>query len=109
MAGQDGAGARGLDRAEALELLGLHRDLRAEADLARRAADERDTVRVERLVNRGRARLGAGDGHTGGSLRGLVAERRLVAVAEVLDDRGLHRELDQVRGQGPDDVLQTQG
>ena len=109
MTREDAAGARSLDRAEALELLGLHGDLLAEANLARRAADERHTVRVQRLVDGRRTRLSTRDGNARRDLSGLGADGALVTVAEVLDDRGLHRELDQVRGQGPDDVLQTQG
>ena len=104
MTREDAAGARSLDRAEALELLGLHGDLLAEANLARRAADERHTVRVERLVNRGRTRGRASHGDAG--LLGVLSDNLVVTLAEVLDDRGLHRELDQVQRQEPDDVLE---
>ena len=49
------------------------------------------------------ARGGAGEGDAG---LGLLGDGGEMAVTEVLDDRGLHRELDQVHGQEPDDVLQ---
>jgi hypothetical protein len=94
--------ALGLDAAEALELLGLHRDLRAEAHLARRALDERHTVRVQGLVDRRRAGLGARDGD---AVRGFVCSLGLVPLAERLDDGGLHRELDPVERDEPYDVL----
>ena len=96
---------RGLDGAEAPELVGLDRDPAAEADLARGAADERDTVRVERLVDRHSAGLGAGDGNTAGGLAGLLAERGLVALTQPPDDCNLHGELVEVEGQEPDNIL----
>ena len=100
---KDAASARSLDRAEALKLLGLHRDLLAETDLAGGATDERDTVRVERLVDRGRARSRAS--HRDARLLGLLGDRRVVTLAEALDDRRLHGELDKVKREEPDDVL----
>ena len=105
MAGKDAASTRSLDRAEALELLGLHRDLLAEADLAGGTTDERHTVRVERLVNRRRARLSASDGDA--ALLRLLGNSLVVTLAETLDDRRLHRELDQVKRDKPDDVPTT--
>ena len=102
---EDGASLRSLDRGEATELLGLDRDLLPEADLVGGAAEERDTVRVERLVDRRSTGLGARDGNARRDLSSLGADGALVTVAEVLDDRGLHRELDEVHGREPDDVL----
>ena len=97
------ASALRLDAGEPLELLGLDRDTASEADLAGGTLDEGHTVRVEGLVDGGSAGLGAGEGNAA-SLGGL--ERLgLVAGTELLDDGGLHRELDQVEGEEPDDVL----
>ena len=104
MTREDAASARSLDRAEALELLGLHGDLLTKADLAGSATDERHTVRVKRLVDRSRARGRAGHGDAG--LLRVLGDGLVVTLAEVLDDRGLHRELDQVQRQEPDNVLQ---
>lgn len=97
------ASALGLDAAEPLELLGLDRDSASKADLAGGAFDEGDTIGVEGLVDRGGAGLGADQGNTAflGSLGG--SER--VASTELLDDGCLHGELDQVKGEEPDDVL----
>ena len=103
MTRENAAGARSLDRAETLELLGLHGDLLTEANLTRRAADERHTVRVERLVDRGRARGRASHGDAG--LLGVLSDNLVVTLAEVLDDRRLHRELDEVEREEPNDVL----
>jgi len=102
VAGQSGSNSLRLDTAKSLELLGLHGDLLPEANLASSALDERHTIRVQRLVDGGSARLGTSDGDTGGgdgSSGGLD-----MPVAEVLDDSSLHGELDQVKGQEPDDV-----
>ena len=103
MTREDVASARSLDRAEALEFLGLHRNLLAEADLASGTTNERDTVGVERLVDRRGARGRASHGDT--SLLGLRGDSGVVTLAEVLDDRRLHRELDEVEREEPNDVL----
>ena len=78
-------------------------DPTTEANLARRTADERHTVRVELLVNRGRARGRASHGDAG--LLGVLSDNLVVTLAEILDDRGLHRELDEIEGEEPNDVL----
>ena len=106
VAGEDGAGLRRLDGREAAKLFGLDRDLLPEADLVGSAAEEADTVRVQRLVDRGSARLSAGDRDARRGLDGLLADGTLVTVAQVLDDSGLHRELDEIHGHEPDNVLQ---
>lgn len=105
MAGEDGACLRGLDTREAAELLGLDRDLLPEADLVGGTTEEADAVRVQRLVDRRSARLGAGDGDARRSRRGLVTESSLVAVAQVLDNCSLHRELDEIHWYEPADIL----
>jgi len=99
--GKSLTGACGLDTREALEFLRLHRNL-AKADLASGPLDEGHAVRVQRLVHRGSARLGAGEGNTAG---GLVTFALFATLAEVLDDGGLHGELDQVKREEPDNVL----
>lgn len=73
----------------------------SEPDSPCNTLEERHTVGVQALVDRRSAGLGAGKGNTRGGLRG---ELRLVTLAEVLDDGGLHRELDPVEGDEPDDV-----
>lgn len=97
-----------LDAAEALELFGLHRnvDLAAKADLASGPLDERHTVGVQRLVDRSDTRLGAGEGDTSAG-RGLASDLGFVTSTESLDDGSLHRELDPVERDEPDDVLIT--
>lgn len=47
VASKDGSSALSLDRRESLKLLGLHRHLGTEANLASSALDERDTVGVQ--------------------------------------------------------------
>ena len=86
------AGLRGLDAAEALELLGLDENAASEANLARRATDEGRAVEVETLVDRGGAGLGARERDTLGLGGDLLDGLALVAGMEPLDDRGLHRE-----------------
>ena len=105
MAREHGARLRGLDTREAAKLLGLDRDLLSKADLVGGTTQEADTIRVEGLVDRGSARLGTGDRDAAGGLASLLAETGLMAVTQVLDDGCLHRELDQVHGHEPDDVL----
>jgi len=91
-----------LDTTKPLQLLGLHRDLLPEPDLPRRALDKAHTVRVQRLVDRRCARLGAGDGDAGGRALGGL---ELVSLAEPFDDGGFHREFDPVEWDEPDNVL----
>ena len=79
-------------------------DSSTEANLARRAPDERHTVRVQALVDRSSARLGTGKRHTTGLRSHLLALLALVTGAEPADDRRLHRELDPVERDEPDDV-----
>jgi hypothetical protein len=95
-----------LDAAEALEFFGLHRDvnLAAKADLASSPLDERYTVGVERFVDRSDTRLGAGERDTGTG-GGLASDLGFVTSTKGLDDGGLHRELDPVERDEPDDVL----
>lgn len=91
-----------LNTTKPLQLLRLHRDLLPEPDLPRRALDEAHTVRVQRLVDRCSARLGAGDGNTSGSDRRSL---ELVPLTETFDDGGFHPEFDPVEWDEPDDVL----
>ena len=105
MASEYGARLRSLKAREAAEFLGLDRNLLPEADLVSGTAQEGDTVGVERLVNGGSTRLSAGDRNAAGRLARLLAEGGLVTLAQVLDDRGLHCELNQVHGQEPNNVL----
>ena len=105
MAGEHGARLRSLDTREAAKLLGLDRDLLPEADTVGGTTKEGDTVGVKRLVDGGGARLGAVDGDAAGDVLGLLAEGSLVALTKVLDNRGLHGELDKIHGQEPDDIL----
>ena len=100
---KSGTGPLGLDTAESLQLLGLHRHLLSETNLPGRALDEADTVGVQALVDGGGTALSPGHGHTtslGSSLSSLL----LVARAKGFDDGGLHGELDEIEGQEPDDV-----
>lgn len=105
MARKDTASTRSLDRAETLELLGLHRNLLAEADLAGSATNERDAVRVQRLVDGSRTGLGARDRDAALVLLHLLGECLVVAGTEALDDRRLHGELDEVKREEPNDIL----
>lgn len=106
VAGEGRASALRLDGAEPLELFGLDRDPSSKADLAGGALDEGDTVRVEGLVDGGSAGLGASEGNTSCAFEGSLVHSGFVAGTERLDDGGLHRELDQVKGEEPDDVLE---
>lgn len=108
MTGQDLARLLSLDAAEALELFGLDAHTLAEADLASGTTDERGTVRVERLVDRGGAGLGTGHGDALGLSLGGSGSGGLVTVAEVFDDGGLHSELDPVERHEPNDVLRKE-
>ena len=101
--GEGGTCASGLDAAEALQLLGLDGYLLTESNLASRATDERHTVRVHALVDRGRARLSAGNGDTSG---GLLSHGSVVTLTKRLDDSSLHRELDPVERDEPDNILE---
>lgn len=94
-----------LDTREAAKLFGLDRHLLPEANLVRSATKEADTVGVEGFVNGRGARLCACDGDTSSGLLGLELDSPEMAVTEVLDDRGLHGELDQIHGYEPNDVL----
>ena len=95
----------GLDACKPLELGLAHlHALPAKANLARRALDKRHTVRVQTLVEGAHTRLRPRHRHALGRARDLPRHPRLVAPAEVLDHGGLHRELDQVERQEPDDV-----
>lgn len=102
VAGQSRADPLGLDTAESLEFLGLHRDSTAESNLAGSALDERDTVGVQRFVNRSSARLSAGDGNAGGCDCG--GSTFFAVFTETLDDSSLHGELDPIQGHEPDNV-----
>lgn len=108
MTSQDLARLLSLDAAEALELFGLDAHTLAEADLASSTTDERSTVGVERLVDRGGAGLGTGHGDALGLGLGGSGGGGLVTVAEVLDDSSLHGELDPVERHEPNDVLEKE-
>lgn len=105
--GEDSAGLGGLDTGEPLELVGSHLGgVGAEADLAGSTTDEADTVGVEGLVDGGSAGLGASERNLAVSLLSdHLGNLAGLALAEVLDDGGLHGELDKVERQEPDDVL----
>lgn len=95
-----------LDATEPLQLLRLYAHLLAKANLADSTANERRPVRVHRLVYGCSARLGPN--HRDACLSTSTSSRclgHLVTIAEVLDNCGLHRELDQVEGNKPDDIL----
>lgn len=107
--GENTTRLRSLDATQPPELVGGHPGgIAAEADLAGSAADEADTVGVERLVQGGGARLGADERNlASGGLGDGGGDLALLAGTEVLDDRGLHGELDQVEREEPDDVLKN--
>ena len=98
------ANSLGLDRAESLQLLRLHRDLSAKAYFTCRTLDERHTVRVERFVDGGSARLGAGERDAGGS---FFLGDTLMTLADSFDNGGFHCKFNPIQGDEPDDVLYT--
>lgn len=108
MTSQDLARLLSLNAAETLELLGLDAHTLAEADLASGTTNERGTVGVERLVDRGGARLGAGHRDTLGLSLSGGGSGGFVTVAEVLDDSRLHSELDPVERHEPYNVLEKE-
>jgi hypothetical protein len=96
----------GLDRRKALELGLTHLDLLSalEADAASSTLDERNTIPIQALVDTSNAAGSAGNGDTCALALDLVPQLLLVALAEVLDDGSLHRELDTVEREEPDEV-----
>ena len=88
-----------------MELIALDANPATETDLASGAADEANTVGVERLVDGSSTGLSASDGNTRLAGLGLGVLLGLALLAQVLDDGSLHRELDQVERDVPDDVL----
>lgn len=99
------ANALSLYAAETLKLFGLHSNLSTEADLARHPLDERHTIRVQRLVDRSGAGLRTVDFEAG--LLDHLCLLALVALAEILDDGGLHGEFDPIERDEPNDVLKA--
>ena len=96
-----------LIRAEPLQLLGLDADTSSKSNLPCCSSKESDTVRVQGFVDGSSPRLCAGNGDTIGGLRRLLSSLE-TSVAEIFDDCGLHRELDPIERDEPDDVLQDQ-
>jgi hypothetical protein len=96
------ANSLGLNRAESLQLLRLHRDLSAKAHFTCRTLDERHTIRVERFVDGRSARLGAGEWDAGGS---RFLDDTLTTLADSLDNGGFHSKFNPIQGDEPDDVL----
>ena len=94
-----------LNAAESLQLLRLDGDLSTEANLASGPLDEGHTVGVQRFVDRGGARNGLDQGNTSSSEGSLRGSATLAALADVLDDGGLHGKLDKVKREEPNDVL----
>src|ERR1700722_8878250 len=79
--------------AESLQLLGFHGNLLSKSNLASSTLDERHTIRVHRLVERGCARLSAGDRNA------LVRERpklHCVTCTEPFDDGSFHGKFDPI-------------
>lgn len=95
---------RRLDRAEAPQLIRLHVDLTTQTHTPRRPSNKVDTVRIQRLVDGRRARLRTRERHTTCCCRCFRTLRCLVPRTEVFDDGRLHRELDPVERDEPDDV-----
>lgn len=90
-----------LDAAEALELVRGHaRCAVAEADLSGGTRQEGGSVAVEGCSARG----GTSERDTT-SDSGLLSLETKTALAEVLDDGGLHGKLDQVKREEPNNVL----
>jgi len=99
---QSSTGLVSLDASQTPQLVLVDLDgVLTEADLAGGALQEANTVRVQALVDGSRARLSAGEWDAGLRLFELLP---VLALAEVLDDGSLHRELDQVEREEPDDV-----
>lgn len=99
------ANALSLYAAEALQLFGLHGNLSTKANLARHPLDERDTIRVQRLVDRGGAGLRTVDFEA--SLLDHLGLLALVTLAEILDNGGFHGKLDPIERNEPNDVLEA--
>lgn len=97
-----GASACCLDAAESLQLLRPDGHLLTKPNLACCATNEGHTIPVKALIDRRHARLSANDGDT---FRSLLRESLDVTFTEVLDDRGLHPELNKVEGKEPYNVL----
>ena len=105
VAGQRRTSLGSLDAGEALELALAHLDaLVSEARTVSSTLEEADTVGVHRLVDGSSARSGAGKRNLSTGGLGSLGSLALATVAESLDDGGLHRELDPVQGEEPDDV-----
>jgi len=90
---QSGTDALGLDTAESLQLLRLHRYLLPKPDLAHGTLDERHTIGVHGLVYRGGAGLGASNRDT---FHSGLSNLLQTTVTEELDDSALHGELDPI-------------
>jgi hypothetical protein len=94
-----------LDRAEALEFFGSDRHLATKTDTTSGALDERHTVRVEGLVDRGSAGLSTSDRNTTRRRSRFVCYLPLATFADGFDDGSLHSELDPIERKEPDNVL----
>ena len=95
----------GLDAAEPLQLLWLDGNLSAEANLSGGPLDEGDTIGVQRLVDRGDTRSGLDQGNASSPDGSLVRGATFATLANVLDDSGFHRKLDEVEREEPNNVL----
>jgi len=105
VASERSAGVLSLDATEARQFVGIDINLLTKAHFPSGTAQERNTVRVQGLVDRGGTGLGTfeRDGPTLSSGK-LLACLAFAAFMEGLDDGSLHAELDEVERQEPDDV-----
>jgi len=101
VASERGTSVLSLEGSEALEFVLAHPDRAAlaEAYVPGSTADEADTVRVQGLMKRGSARLGALEG-----LAAIVMDAAITTLTEPLNDGSLHAKLDVVERHEPDEV-----
>jgi len=93
------AGLLRLARAESLELVVADRHPSSKPNAVGHAVQDPRAARVTRTEDTLRARLGAREWDTALCTRSTL--RAQMALAEVLDHRRLHRELDEVEGEEP--------
>ena len=98
-----------LNTAESLQLFWFDGHLAPQANLPRRPTNERNTIRVQRLVNGRSARLSPSNRNPGTTCRLLHSQplRLLVTATQPLDDSELHPKLDPIQRNEPDNVLPT--
>jgi len=103
--GQNGTSMGGLDAAESLQLLWLDRNLSTKANLSGGPLDERDTIGVQRLVDGGDTRSGLDQGNASSPEGSLIRGTTFATLADVLDDSGFHRKLDEIEREEPNNIL----